>query len=170
MNRYLALLGLAATLLLLCASPPAQAQSLHLQHFDSPATVVEAGSFHLIATVGAPTLGTPVLLQRALNRIRTAEAPLETAEALPTTFSLSPNYPNPFNPTTTIRFALPEAATVRLTVYDVLGRQVQLLVDEQRPSGRHEVGFEATRLPSGLYFYRIEAGAFTAVRRMLLVK
>ncbi|NBC17999.1 MAG: T9SS type A sorting domain-containing protein, partial [Bacteroidetes bacterium] len=94
----------------------------------------------------------------------------EDAEDLPQAFALAPNYPNPFNPQTTIGYELPEASAVRLVVYDVLGRQVAVLVDGVRPAGRHEVTFEAANLPSGVYLYQLQAGAFTQTRRMLLVK
>ena len=156
--------------MLLCAVPPVQAQTLRTQHLDSPAVVVETGAFRLVASVGTPALGAPVVLQQARHRALAAEAPLETAEDLPTSFSLEANYPNPFNPATTIQFALPEATAVRLAVYDLLGRQVHLLVDEQRPAGRHEVVVEARGRSSGVYFDRIEAGSFPTVRQMLLVK
>ncbi|NBC17996.1 MAG: T9SS type A sorting domain-containing protein [Bacteroidetes bacterium] len=89
---------------------------------------------------------------------------------VPKAFALAANYPNPFNPQTTIRYALPEASAVRLVVYDVLGRQIKTLVDGVRPAGRHEATFEATDLPSGMYLYRLDAGSFTQTRRMLLVK
>ncbi|NBC17995.1 MAG: T9SS type A sorting domain-containing protein [Bacteroidetes bacterium] len=97
---------------------------------------------------------------------------------VPEAFALDAAYPNPFNPQTTIGYVLPEAAEVRLVVYDVLGRQVAVLVEGVRPAGRHQVTFEATDLTTGVYLYRLDAGApgsgpgqaFTQTRRMLLVK
>ena len=85
-------------------------------------------------------------------------------------FMLLPNYPNPFNLQTTVPYALPEAASVRLVVYDALGRHVQVLVDGRRLPGRHEVVFEVDDLPSGVYFYRLEAGSFQGTGQMLLVR
>ncbi|NBC17998.1 MAG: serine hydrolase [Bacteroidetes bacterium] len=96
--------------------------------------------------------------------------PVEATPAVPTQFNLELNYPNPFNPQTTIGYVLPEASAVRLVVYDVLGRRVAVLVDGVRPAGRHQVTFEAANLPSGVYLYRLDAGAFTQTKRMLLVK
>ena len=92
------------------------------------------------------------------------------AAALPKTFSLDQNYPNPFNPVTTIHYELPEDIQVRLIVYDVLGREVATLVDEVQKAGRYDVAFDASRLASGMYLYRIEAGTFTKVHRMVLMK
>jgi hypothetical protein len=94
----------------------------------------------------------------------------EDATPLPDGFVLQGNYPNPFNPQTTIRYTLPETAHVRLVVYDVLGREVALLADKTLAAGTHETVFEATGLPSGLYVYRLEAGRHAQVRRMLLAK
>ena len=102
---------------------------------------------------------------KGLNEFETASS-LEVPEA----YQLAANYPNPFNPTTTITFALPEAAPVRLTVYDVTGRAVAHLIDETRAAGWHEVRFDASGLPSGVYLYHIVAGSFTQTRRMVLVK
>ncbi|MFT7553254.1 MAG: hypothetical protein ACI9BV_003586 [Rhodothermales bacterium] len=89
---------------------------------------------------------------------------------LPTEFALEGNYPNPFNPTTTIRFALPETAAVSLVVFDLMGRQVQQLIAGTIQAGRHEAKFDARTLPSGTYLYRLSTpvGAFTG--RMMLVK
>ncbi len=89
---------------------------------------------------------------------------------LPQVFALHTNYPNPFNPVTVIPFDLPEDVHVRLSVYDVLGRRVQTLVDSQMPAGRHVTNFDAALLSSGTYLYRIEAGPFSTTRKMMLVK
>ncbi|GAB5518595.1 MAG: hypothetical protein RhofKO_08460 [Rhodothermales bacterium] len=93
-----------------------------------------------------------------------------TAEA-PQTFVLQPNYPNPFNPSTTFRFALPEANTVSLIVYDLTGRQVATVVEDASfNAGWHAVGFDAGMLASGAYVYRLTAGAFSATRTLTLLK
>ena len=91
-------------------------------------------------------------------------------EAVPERFVLEANYPNPFNLSTRIRYALPHRAPVRLVVYDVRGRLVAVLREEDQAAGRHEVTFEAGTLPNGVYFYRLEAGASRAVRPMLLLR
>jgi hypothetical protein len=79
-------------------------------------------------------------------------------------------YPNPFNAQTTIRFALPEPQNVRLTIYDLLGHQVQVVLDEHRQAGTHIVTFDASSLSSGVYFYRLQAGEMVETRRMVLLK
>ncbi|RMH55973.1 MAG: T9SS C-terminal target domain-containing protein [Bacteroidetes bacterium] len=89
---------------------------------------------------------------------------------LPNAFALEGNYPNPFNLETTIRYALPEASDVRLTVYNLLGQRVAVLVQEKQAPGHHAVIFDANGLANGLYLYRLEAGHFSAMRQMLLVK
>ncbi len=94
----------------------------------------------------------------------------ETTDAVPTEFALEANYPNPFNPVTTIAFSLPEAGQVRLAVYDMLGRQVRVLVDQAMAAGRAEVSFDAAGLPTGNYLYRVETPSGSQVRTMLLIK
>jgi photosystem II stability/assembly factor-like uncharacterized protein len=89
---------------------------------------------------------------------------------MPISFSLSQNYPNPFNPTTTIKYELPKASQVILTVYDILGREVSLLVNERRDAGVHEAQFDGSNLASGVYLYRLQAGDFTQTKRLLLLK
>ena len=93
-----------------------------------------------------------------------------TEAKLPDRYRLEHNYPNPFNPQTTIGFALPEAEEVRLAVYDALGRHVQTLVDGHRTAGHHEIVFRAGPLPSGVYLYQISTGGFTSTRSMVLMK
>jgi hypothetical protein len=89
---------------------------------------------------------------------------------IPEVYSLSQNYPNPFNPTTKIKFGLPQQSDVKLVVYDVLGRIVAELQNKKMSAGYHEVTFNASRFSSGMYFYRIEAGDFVSVKRMMLLK
>ena len=85
-------------------------------------------------------------------------------------FALLANYPNPFNPTTTIEYSIPEASFVELKIYDILGGEVASLVKENKPSGKHSVEFNASNLPSGIYFYRIVSGNFTATKKLIILK
>ncbi|MBN2571757.1 MAG: T9SS type A sorting domain-containing protein [Ignavibacteriales bacterium] len=85
-------------------------------------------------------------------------------------FQLYQNFPNPFNPSTMIKFSLPEASMVRLSVYNILGEQVALLKNEQMDAGVHTVDFNATHLSSGIYFYHIEAGKYTETKKMIYLK
>lgn len=97
--------------------------------------------------------------------------PVETVITdLPREFSLSSNYPNPFNPSTIIPYSLSEATHVILSVYDMTGRKTATLINEPMPAGKHEIMFNAGNLASGLYIIRIEAGRFTATQKMMLIK
>ena len=89
---------------------------------------------------------------------------------LPNAFSLEQNYPNPFNPSTTINYQIPELSFVTLKVYDVLGSEVATLVNKELPVGNYEIEFDATTLPSGIYFYRLQAGSFVETKKMVLMK
>jgi hypothetical protein len=88
----------------------------------------------------------------------------------PENYELYQNYPNPFNPTTTIRFTIPHRSNVTLKVYDMLGKEIATLVDEEKNPGSYEVKFDASNLPSGVYFYKIKAGEFTQTKKMILMK
>ena len=94
----------------------------------------------------------------------------EISAEIPTSFSLGQSYPNPFNPQTTITFSVPSAGDVRIDVFDILGRQITTLVDEVVSPGTFQATFDAGDLPSGTYFYRMQAGDFKEVRSMILVK
>jgi hypothetical protein len=85
-------------------------------------------------------------------------------------YSLSNNFPNPFNPTTNIRFQIADFGFVSLKVYDVLGNEITTLVNEEKPVGSYEVEFNASNLPSGVYFYRLQAGSFNQIKKMILLK
>jgi hypothetical protein len=117
------------------------------------------------------------LAQQALATYPKSEGPQlfpnevsASAKVVPEEFSLSQNYPNPFNPTTTLAFDLPEPSQVVLTVSDNLGRQVATVVNGYRSAGHFEVKFDASKLGSGVYFYKLQAGRYTAVKKMLLIK
>lgn len=89
---------------------------------------------------------------------------------IPNQFVLSQNYPNPFNPSTKIQFSIPKSSFVKLTINDVLGHEKDILVNEQLSTGSYSLDFNASTLPSGVYFYKITAGDFTETRKMILLK
>ena len=99
-----------------------------------------------------------------------ANGTTENKTVIPTEFSLSQNYPNPFNPVTNLEFGISDLEFVSLKVYDITGKEVMTLVNETKPAGRYLVKFDGSNLGSGVYFYKISAGSFTAVKRMLLIK
>jgi hypothetical protein len=89
---------------------------------------------------------------------------------LPGSFTLEQNYANPFNPTTNIRYGLPHNSKVTLKVFNTLGQQVAVLVHGDQEAGYHEVKFDGSRLASGVYLYRIQAGTYVATRKILLLR
>jgi hypothetical protein len=133
--------------------------------------VVVAGQNLLVGTNGGG------IFRRTLADMLTGVE--ENRSTIAETFRLEQNYPNPFNPTTRIAYVIPSGSgsrlqvagsDVRLTIYDVLGRSVAVLVDGVQTPGRHEVTFDARRLSSGVYFYRLQSGNYADTRRMVLVK
>ncbi len=94
----------------------------------------------------------------------------EENRATPNNFHLYPNFPNPFNPSTTIAYTLPEMGSVQIVVYNMLGKKVATLADEKQSAGLNTIEWDASSLPSGLYFYNISAGRFQAQQKCLLVK
>jgi len=88
----------------------------------------------------------------------------------PAEFKLSQNYPNPFNPSTKIKYSLPRIGFANLTVYDLLGKAITVLVNEQKPAGNYEIIFDALEIPSGVYFYRLATSDFTSTKKMILAK
>ncbi|HVO72671.1 MAG TPA: endo-1,4-beta-xylanase [Ignavibacteriaceae bacterium] len=95
---------------------------------------------------------------------------VDAAEGTPRTFQLFNNYPNPFNPSTKIKYNIAAASNVSLKIYDILGREVETLVDQMQSPGQYTVTFNAQNLSSGIYLYRIEAGNFIAVKKLILMK
>ena len=89
---------------------------------------------------------------------------------IPSHFLLSQNYPNPFNPATNIDFSIPKESGVSLMIYDLTGRLVKTLVNEKLPPGIYRVNFGAAEFASGMYLYKLTAGEFTDIKKMILVK
>jgi hypothetical protein len=141
--------------------------------------VSSSNAFDVFVDDSAYQVGTTSTLRGDIDRtcydgvsyaaVNTAVSVLETGE-LPTTFSLNQNYPNPFNPTTAISYQLPAVTFVMLQVFDVLGREVAVLVNEVRPAGKYIVRWDASGLPSGVYVCRLRAGNFVSAKKMILMK
>ncbi len=94
----------------------------------------------------------------------------QTSDQMPAEFKLSQNYPNPFNPSTIIKFAIPQSEFVTMKVYDVLGREVSTIVNQNLTAGSYEVNFDASDLAAGMYIYQIKAGNFVSAKKMMLLK
>lgn len=108
---------------------------------------------------------TPVLIEP----VQVTSVPNPGTQA-PAKFSLHANYPNPFNPSTTIRFSLAQREQVTLKVFDVLGREVATLIDKKMPAGEHAVVFDAKELTSGVYFYQLKTAGNAETRKLLLMR
>jgi len=123
-------------------------------------------NYKAIITVeeGSEKLGESVLTKVSL------EIDLSSSSVLPTTYSLEQNYPNPFNPTTKIKFALPEEQQVQIKIYDIIGKVVKVLINKKMKAGYHEIEFNAQNISSGVYFYRLNAGDFVNVKKMVVLK
>ena len=89
---------------------------------------------------------------------------------VPEKYLLYQNYPNPFNPSTKIRFELPKPETVKIEIFDILGRKVKTLLDKQMPAGVHEVDFIASDLSSGMYFYKLKTESYSITKKMILLR
>ena len=135
------------------------------------------GRYSMVGTVGETFIGVAQNLSSVNNvgfwylpgqKLMTVEEQVEGT--VPTLYRLEQNYPNPFNTTTTITFDVPALHQVELVVYDVIGRRVAMLVDGVLAAGRHEATWQAGKLPSGTYFYRLTAGAFSQTKVLTLLK
>ncbi len=100
----------------------------------------------------------------------TVTGDIEEEETIPTEFALYQNYPNPFNPSTLIKYQVPEKSFVLIRVYDLLGKELATLVNEEKSAGSYDVNFDAGQLSSGFYIYTIKAGDFTSTKKMILMK
>jgi parallel beta-helix repeat protein len=155
-----------------------------LYHLSDLSPCIGTGSSS--ALLGGITLNAPVLDYFNTVRPRTAgtkpdigavehDLPNDPGSVndiadIPAIYRLEQNYPNPFNPSTTIRYALPTSTQVKLTVYDLLGREIAILVDEKQSAGWNEVQWNAGSFSSGIYFYKLFAGNFVELKKMMYMK
>jgi hypothetical protein len=138
-------------------------------HFRTDETGIQCGATQ--ASLSGWTLaGQYIEGTDAIVTVGCGSAKSAVAVGVPITWGVEQNYPNPFNPSTTIRFELPEASLVRLSVFDILGREVSVLVNERREAGVHEVTFNASGLSSGIYYYRIQAGNWVTTKSLMVLK
>ncbi len=134
---------------------------------------LEAGQWfwriRAVDTNGADVLAPDSSMQALSFTVRHPTG-VEQRQSIPKDFSLSQNYPNPFNPETCIRFDLPVACQVRLEIINSLGERIAMPVDQYKQAGSYTVSFNAADLPSGIYFYRLNAGSFSQVQKMMLLR
>ena len=107
---------------------------------------------------------------RYVDIVYTTATGIEDNKLAVLSFDLLQNYPNPFNPETKIEYWLPSAGKITLKIYDVLGREIESLVDKMQDAGKYEINWNAARYSSGVYFYNIVAGSNHSVKKMLLIK
>jgi serine protease len=144
-----------------------------------PVFTISAGPLSLAANESV-VIGFAVVKGSSLSDLLTNTATAQSkynsvgvkliSEELPKKYELMQNYPNPFNPETKIKFSIPKNDNVSVKIYDVLGREIMTLVNEKLVAGSYEFTFDGSRLSSGLYFYRMNSGSYSSVKRMILVK
>jgi hypothetical protein len=154
-------LSLVLVFVLVCAYASAQWLQTNGPYGGSIRCLAVSGTNLFAGTYGGG------LWRRSLSQL--VDVKLASRE-VPAEFTLAQNFPNPFNPSTTIKYELPKASDVRLSVFDILGREVSVLVNERRDAGVHEEKFDGSNLASGLYLYRLQARDFVQTRKLLLVR
>jgi hypothetical protein len=145
----------------------------HTTDLTNPPTQIRPDSLspavNLVSGSGAIYIALARLTGTTTNTLGGSAAVLEE-EGIPARFFVGRNYPNPFNPSTTIRYGLPVSGFVTFTIYNTLGQEIATLVHEQQVAGVHQVSFDASHLPSGMYFYTVRTGGLAETGRMMLVK
>ena len=162
---------------------------IFLVEADSQNAAVSWSSFNMgyTASSSSGTIARSVVGQSFVGRMRENDKFIESgflADTLfrgsivgvidemivPTEFRLEQNFPNPFNPGTTIQFQLPKESHVTLRVYDILGQEVATLIDEKREAGKYLLQFDGSNITSGIYFYRLHAGSYIETKKLILLK
>jgi hypothetical protein len=129
------------------------------------ADVIYKNNFYVVGGLGVGGIAV-----NDVELILAGPSAVETLEGIPQGFHLFQNYPNPFNPSTSIKFSIPNEEFVSLKVFNSLGEEVAVLINETKPAGNYSVSFNASKLTSGIYFYKIAAGNFFQTRKMMLIK
>ena len=175
MKTNIAILAVVSSLLLPIRGPaqstvPWSAISTGSLVSSSPTTIVRSvvGQGFVGIMQGANTLIETGFLADTLFRMLVAS--VAERGVLPKEYALLQNYPNPFNPSTTIKYELPRASDVTLCIFDVLGREVSMLLNDRRDAGVHAVKFDGSNLTSGVYFYRLRAGDFAQTKKLLILR
>ncbi|MFQ5602716.1 MAG: T9SS type A sorting domain-containing protein [bacterium] len=143
-----------------------------VMNYSAGSSIADAAFASIQFTIGGQgtiALGTFFLVDD-LQFEGLATSVAEQQAPIPDAFALQQNYPNPFNPSTTFAFTIPVAANVKLTVFDLLGREVARVLDEHLPAGDHRIQWQPQNLTSSAYFYKLQAGKFTSVKKLLLLK
>jgi hypothetical protein len=136
----------------------------------------QSASTTLISFVGEPCVGfsqigsTSIRSGSVFHNVVIVVGLKESKNQLPLEYALYQNYPNPFNPSTTVRYDLPRATFVTLSIFDVLGRQISTIVEGEKPAGTYQVNVYVPNLPSGVYFYRIQARDYVKTKKFVLLK
>jgi hypothetical protein len=127
-------------------------------------------TFTVRSAVGEPNRLFVSTFGGSIYRVDQTLTSVQNQMSVPHAFALDQNFPNPFNPTTTISYSVPKTAHVTLKVYDLLGKEVAVIVNELQDAGPHQTRFDASIFPSGVYFYRLKTGEYMQTRKLVLIK
>ncbi|MCK7523212.1 MAG: T9SS type A sorting domain-containing protein [Ignavibacteriales bacterium] len=148
---------------------------LHILNIDDPYSVKELKSYKFPDITYSMYVNNEKIYVSSMNNgvyeiDNTFLTNVNEQNKMPNECLLFQNFPNPFNPSTTIYYQIPQAGFVSLKVFDILGREVATMVNEEKPVGNYEITFSGQGLPSGIYFYKLNAGNFSSVKKMILIK
>jgi photosystem II stability/assembly factor-like uncharacterized protein len=132
-----------------------------------------SGSYEFLRVGGSMTNLYAIRSNGVVSKKTISPPPLginQVSQEIPEQFLLTQNYPNPFNPTTKIKFDISHQSYAKIIIYDVIGKEVRALINQQFSPGSYEIDFDGSSLPSGVYYYKLEAGSFTETRKMVLIK